>query len=151
MKDKNGIKLHAGDIVEIKNAYFKNDNGFWYVEQDGSNKAYLSDDSELTLKKIGKTGKISTAKYSTSFYPLVSFTNDRVKRYEANAWNAEHATIEKVDTVDQSQVIAAFQNELNETKESYNWHEIRGYGSAWLDPLKNNIEYLERSLARLTA
>ena len=68
MKDKNGIKLQAGDIVEIKNAYFKNDNGFWYVEQDGSNKAYLSDDSQLTLKRIGKTGKISTAKYSTSFY-----------------------------------------------------------------------------------
>lgn len=28
MKDKNGIKLQAGDIVEIKNAYFKNDKLF---------------------------------------------------------------------------------------------------------------------------
>ena len=32
MLDKNGVELQAGMVVEITGAYFKNDNGFWFVE-----------------------------------------------------------------------------------------------------------------------
>ena len=32
MLDKNGIEIKTGDVVEITGAYFKNDNGFYYVE-----------------------------------------------------------------------------------------------------------------------
>lgn len=33
MFDNNGVELRAGCVVEITGAYFKNDNGFWFVEK----------------------------------------------------------------------------------------------------------------------
>lgn len=31
MLDKNGVEIKTGDIVEISGAYFKNDNGLYFV------------------------------------------------------------------------------------------------------------------------
>ena len=84
MLDKNGIRINAGDIVQISGAYFKNDNGFYYVEQDGTNPGYLMDDTQVTLKKICRNGKISTTKYSTCFFPIGVFVSDPKKRAAAN-------------------------------------------------------------------
>ena len=83
MLDKNGVEIRTGCIVEITGAYFKNDNG------DPSWSG-----SDYCLKKIGKTGKISKAKYSTCFWPIMVFTTDRFKAAEAHEWNAAHAQIE---------------------------------------------------------
>ena len=33
MLDKNGIEIKTGDVVEITGAYFKNDNGLYFVER----------------------------------------------------------------------------------------------------------------------
>ena len=151
MKDKNGIKLQAGDVVEIKGAYSKRENGFWYVEEDGTNKAFLGDGSNIWLKKISKSGKISTSKYNITEWPLRSMVNGRFKRMEANDWNEKHATIEKVDNIDQSQIITVFEDELKKQKETYRHYELQGYGSDYLKSISNEMEYIERSLARLTA
>lgn len=145
--DKNGNMIQAGDIVEIKNAYFKNDNGFWFVEEDGTNEAYLGKD--LTLKKIGKTGKISTGKYRIAFWPLVAYTSDRSKNYEAKAWNKENATIEITNKVSNLQVIDYFENELKNHEESKQYYEWHGYGEGWTKPHEQNIEYLTKALARM--
>lgn len=150
MKDINNIELKAGDIVEIKNAYFKNDNGFWYVEEDGTNKAFL-DHKSLSLKRIGKRGKISTAKYSSNSYPLRAYCNDMFKKAVANEWNEENATIEKVYFIDNSEVIQKFETELKGYEETVEYYEMRGYSKAYVEPYKNQVEYLKKSLKNMTA
>lgn len=148
MKDINNIELKAGDIVQIKNAYFKNDNGFWFIEQDGTNKAYLAHDS-LTLKKIGKRGKISKAKYNLNFFPLQAYCSDREKAAAAYEWNEKNATIEKVDFVDNTEVIEEFANELKGYEESIEYYEIRGYSESYIAPYKDHVEYLRNALENL--
>lgn len=147
--DKNGTIIQAGDIVEIKGAFFRNDNGFWYVEQDGTNPAYLGTD--LALYKIGKTGKISTAKHNLAFWPLKSYTSDRAKNAEANDWNKTNATIEITNKVSNAQVIEAFQKLVAEYKEAAEYYEMRGYGEAWTKPNTDNAEYYSRALERMGA
>ena len=123
--DKNGVLIQCGDVVLIENAYFKNDNGYWFVAQDGTNPAYSS--SGLTMLKIGKRGKLSTAKYNLTFWPLVSFCSDRNKRYESDVHNKKNATIEVVDNIDKSDIICYFKKKINEDEEmiKYNeWHYI---------------------------
>lgn len=92
MTDKNGKQIRTGDIVRISNAYFKNDNGLYYVENSPGDPSWLGKDH--CLKKICKSGKISTAKYNICFWPICCFVSDRSKSAEANRWNKEHAEIE---------------------------------------------------------
>lgn len=33
MVDKNGVEMKTGDIVRVSGAYFKNDNGLWFIER----------------------------------------------------------------------------------------------------------------------
>lgn len=109
MLDKNGIEIKTGDVVEIKGAYFKNDNGFWYVEHSAGDPDWCGKDH--SLRKISKKGKISTASRNICFWPIMISTNSWVKRAEASAWNAEHATIEVVADVDRTEIAAHFREE----------------------------------------
>ena len=149
MFDKNGTLIQAGDIVEIKGAFFKNDNGFWYVEQDGTNK--LCTGTDLTLRRIGKTGKISTAKHNIAFWPLFVCVSDQHKKAEANTWNRWHATIEITNKVDNTQVIKNFRKRVTEYKENARYYEMHGYNEAWLEPELAGAEYFSKALARLEA
>ena len=67
------IKLKAGDIVKIENAYFKNDNGLFFVTHCPEDAGWLGKDYSLT--KICKNGRISKRKYNLSSWPLCSFVN----------------------------------------------------------------------------
>lgn len=149
MFDKNGTLIQAGAIVEIKGAYFKNDNGFWYVEEDCTNPAWLGTD--LLLKKIGKTGKISTAKNNLAFWPLKAYTSNPSKNKQARDWNRKHATIEITDKVDNVQVIEDFRQRVAGHKESARYYDLHGYGEAWTKPHEDNAEYFGKALARLEA
>ena len=60
MKDKNGIEIKTGMIVKISGAYFKNDNGLYYVDNSPGDPSWSGRD--YSLHKISKAGKISTAK-----------------------------------------------------------------------------------------
>ena len=115
MIDKNGKEIVTGDIVKIEGAYFKNDNGLYFVTHSQGDKDWSG--SGHGLKRIGKRGKISQAKYSTSFWPICIFTNDRVKRSEGNAWNKEHAKIEIVDGIPLNGVIEFFRERVKSTEE----------------------------------
>ena len=33
MVDKNGVEMKTGDVVLISGAFFKNDNGLWFIER----------------------------------------------------------------------------------------------------------------------
>lgn len=107
MKDKNGIEIRTGMIVEITGAYFKTDNGLYYVDNSPGDPTWCG--SDYSLHKISKHGKISTAKNRTCFWPISVFVNDRVKAAEARTWNKEHAQIAVTSIKNMSEVSAHFQ------------------------------------------
>jgi hypothetical protein len=75
MFDKNNVEIKTGDIVKIEGAYFKVDNGLYFVENVPGNVTWCG--SDLSLHKITKKGELSIAKYSTGSWPLFICTNNR--------------------------------------------------------------------------
>lgn len=67
MTDKNNVEIKAGDIVEITGAYFKHDNALYFVEHIPGDPGWNGGD--ICLHMIGKSGKLSSTKYSTCFWP----------------------------------------------------------------------------------
>ena len=106
MLDKNGMEIKTGMVVEIKDAFFKNDNGFYFVEHSAGDPDWCG--SDHSLRKISKRGKISQAKHNLCFWPIGIFISDRFKAAEARTWNKEHATIEIRTEIDRSEVAAYF-------------------------------------------
>lgn len=104
--DKNGVEMKAGNIVEIKNAYFKNDNGVYFVDNAPGDASWCG--SGYSLKKMRKNGKLSTATHNIAFWPLCAFTSNRQKNAECKAWNEQNATIEVVYNIDNAQVVEHF-------------------------------------------
>lgn len=115
MLDKNGKKIMTGDVVQITGAYFKNDNGLYFVEHSPGDVDWTGND--YSLRKISKRGKISTAKGRICFWPIAIFTNSYEKRVNGNAWNKEHAAIEIVSGFPVHEVIAHFKQEANNAGE----------------------------------
>lgn len=106
MLDKNGVEIKSGDIVEITGAFFKNDNGLYFVESSPGDPSWSGTDN--CLKKISKAGKISTAKYNICFWPITAFVSDRAKTAKARRWNREHAAIEVKEPLKDMGAVAAF-------------------------------------------
>lgn len=123
MKDKNGVEIKSGMIVEISGAYFKNDNGLYYVEHSPGDPGWCGKDH--CLKKISKAGKISKAKYSICFWPIMVTVNGP-KYYDAKRWNAENAQIEvKPALANMSEVAGCFREKaeiLSRKIERNSWH-----------------------------
>lgn len=107
MTDKNNIEIKTGDIVEITDAFFKTDNGLYFVTASPDDPSWSGRDH--CLKKISRKGKISTAKYNICFWPIGVFVSDRAKAAEARRWNKEHAQIEVKSVSDMAEVKAYFQ------------------------------------------
>ena len=107
MKDKNGIEIKTGMIVRVSGAYFKHDNGLYFVDNSPGDPSWSG--SDYSLHKICKNGKISTTVYCICFWPIKSFVSDRRKTAEANSWNAQHAEIEVVQIANMAEVKARFQ------------------------------------------
>lgn len=121
MLDKNGVELQAGMVVEITGAYFKNDNGFWFVEHAPGDPSWCG--SDCCLKKISKAGKISVAKYNICFWPISAVVSDRCKAAEANRWNKAHAQIEVKAIKDVSGVVAHFRGLAEAQGDRIRWTE----------------------------
>ena len=47
MLDKNGVEILTGMVVEITGAYFKNDNGFWFVDNSPGDPSWFGSDQCL--------------------------------------------------------------------------------------------------------
>lgn len=112
MLDKNGAEIKTGAIVKITGAYFKNDNGLYFVQASPGDPSWCG--SDCSLKRISKAGKISTAKYSHCFWPIGIFVSNRVKAAEARQWNAKHAEIEVVELKNMEEVAAYFQKKADD-------------------------------------
>lgn len=129
-------ELKAGDIVKIENAYFKNENGLYFVDRCPGDAGWCGND--YSLKKICKNGKISTAKYSICFWPISVHVNDSVKRAAANEWNKEYATITKVEGINTEYVIEHFKEDIEAQKE-----QIKYYSWNWGDDNETVLHYKE--------
>lgn len=116
MLDKNGVELKAGMVVEITGAYFKNDNGFWFVENAPGDPSWCG--SDCCLKKISKTGKISVAKHNICFWPIGVFVSDRCKAAEADRWNKANAQIEIKAIKNMAEVVAHFEAKAEGLRET---------------------------------
>ena len=71
MLDKNGMEIKTGMVVEIRGAFFKNDNGLYFVEHSAGDPDWCG--SDHSLRKISKRGKISQAKHNLCFWPIGIF------------------------------------------------------------------------------
>lgn len=144
------IELNAGDIVKIENAYFKNDNGLYFVEHCPGDAGWSG--KYYSLTKICKNGKISKTKYKTSSWPLFCHTNDVFKKAECNAWNKEHAIIERIDGINTDFIIEHFKNHVDESTEQYRYY-LRTYGekSVCTSLVKECIEHYTAIVKRMTA
>lgn len=111
MKDTNGIEIRTGDIVEITGAYFKNDNGFWFVTHSAGDPSWSGKDH--SLRKISKSGKISKSRSCVGFWPIMITVNSWEKRAAAKEWNEEHATIKVVDGIDKAEIAEYFKTKAD--------------------------------------
>lgn len=122
MTDKNNRTMKTGDVVEITGAYFKNDNGLYFVEHTPGDPNWSGRDH--CLRRIKRNGELSTAKDNICFWPISVYVNSRDKRAAANQWNQEHAEIE-IKTFPHTEHIAAyFADEaasLDATIKRYTW------------------------------
>lgn len=122
MTDKNNRTMKTGDVVEITGAYFKNDNGLYFVEHTPGDPNWSGRDH--CLRRIKRNGELSTAKDNLCFWPISAFVNSRDKRAAANQWNREHAEIE-IKTFPHTEHIAAYfaseADSLNATIKRYTW------------------------------
>ena len=122
MTDKNNRTMKTGDVVEITGAYFKNDNGLYFVEHTPGDPNWSGRDH--CLRRIKRNGELSTAKDNICFWPISAFVNSRDKRAAANEWNREHAEIE-IKTFPHTEHIAAYfaseADSLDATIKRYTW------------------------------
>lgn len=149
MTDKNGTEIITGAIVEITGAYFKNDNGLYFVQASPGDAFWCG--SDHSLKRISKSGKISTAKYSHGFWPIGIFVSDRVKAAQARTWNKDHAEIEVKAVKDLSQVIAYFQEKADNLR-AYIKREVWDFGedAECVKKDREILEHYEAVVARLS-
>jgi len=119
MLDKNGVEIKTGAIVRISGAYFKNDNGLYFVEHSPGDPSWCG--SDHSLMKISKAGKISKAKYNLCFWPISVAVSDRWKAAEARTWNKEHAEIEVVTISNMAEVAAFFEAEAAGLADRIKW------------------------------
>lgn len=122
MTDKNNRTMKTGDVVEITGAYFKNDNGLYFVEHTPGDPNWSGRDH--CLRRIKRNGELSTAKDHICFWPISVYVNSRDKRAAANQWNQEHAEIE-IKTFPHTEHIAAYfareAASLDATIKRYTW------------------------------
>ena len=122
MNDKNNRPMKTGDVVEITGAYFKNDNGLYFVEHTPGDPNWSGRDH--CLRRIKRNGELSTAKDNICFWPISVYVNSRDKLAAANQWNQAHAEIEIKrfpNTAHIAKFFAAEADSLNATIKRYTW------------------------------
>lgn len=66
MVDKNGVEMKTGDVVLISGAFFKNDNGLWFIERSPGDPSWCGSSYSLTKSS---SGTVSPARQNITFAP----------------------------------------------------------------------------------
>lgn len=116
MKDKNGKEMRTGDIVKISGAYTKRHNGYFVIEHAPGDVSWLGKD--YSLQRLKKNGEYSNGSYTTQFWPLSYFGNNREHNAAAREHDSKNATIEIVENINTEFIIAHFEEESENSFES---------------------------------
>ena len=147
MLDKNGTELTTGKIVKIENAYFKNDNGIYFVENAPGDPWYCGND--LTLKRLNKNGKMAKTN-PIAFWPLCAFVSSRQKCAEAKAWNKKNATIEVIEDFN-TEHVANYYLELHEmASERAKREKLYGYSEKDINHALEAAEFYKNMAENLS-
>lgn len=126
MKDKNGVEIRTGDIVEVAGGFFKSDNGLYFVTHSPGDAGWSGE--SYGLRKLKKNGELSQYKgRNIGFWPLSVTVTNIQKKYQARKWNKEHSQIEIKNNVTNKFVAQYFKDELNGRK-AYGEELRREYG-----------------------
>lgn len=125
MLDKNGIEMKTGDAVKVSGAYFKIDNGLYFIDHTPGDPSWCG--RSYGMKGINKNGTMSKTR-SCAFWPLESFLSDRHKSAYADKYNKENAKIEIVHNIPVESMIKHFAEEKESAEDrrdfaAYNWGE----------------------------
>lgn len=146
MKDMNNKEIKTGDIVEIKNAYFKGDNGLWLVENTPDDPNWLG--KQIGLRKICKNGKI-VEKKSVGFWPIMVTVSGYEKKATAKAWNEENATIEITTVKNIEPAREYFKAEADGFRTRAEWLTINGFAPEVIEEAETLANYYDKVAARM--
>ena len=125
MQDKNGIEMKTGMVVKIEGAYFKSDNGLYFIAHAPGDPTWCG--SDYSLHKITTKG-MPKEHHAVGFWPLYVTVSSREKRIAAKKHNDENATIEVVSGIPMNGIKAFFEKEHENILRAMEW-EDRNYGS----------------------
>jgi hypothetical protein len=115
MSEFTGREFKTGDVVRISNAYFKNDNGLYFVIHSPGDPSWCGRD--FCLRRVSKTGKPHKDS-AIAFWPLTTFVSNYEKCALAREWNRENAVIEAAEVKSMDEIRAVFAEEAEKTNES---------------------------------
>lgn len=134
-------ELVEGDVVEISGAYFKSDNGLFFVTRIGET---WNGAPDVSLHKVGKTGKV--IKNGSNSWPLRSYVSSPEKRHEARKHNRNHAKLTRATVADLGGIAEYFRNKAEQEAESIKRQEANSWTIS--DAQREEVERLRRVCAR---
>lgn len=149
MKDTNGIEMETGMIVEIKDAYFKNDNGLWFIDNTPGDPNWCGD--EYSLHKLCKNGKPSTARHKVAFWPLCSFCSDPSRNAAAKEYNEDHAKIIVRTDITTSFLVDYFAEKAESAQKTLDWERRMGHSPKVLAAEEKCVEHYAAVASKLAA
>lgn len=147
--DKNGLPLAAGDAVRISGAAFKCDNGLYFVDRVPGDPSWCG--SDVSLVKIKRSGDLTVkGDHACRSWPLISYCSNQKKNAAADAWNADHAEIEKV-ALPVAGRVDHFVDLAQKNFDAANWYELRGYAPSFFEREKAIAAWAAGVARRLAA
>lgn len=149
MKDKNGKEMRTGDIVKVSGAYTKRHNGYFVIEHTPGDVSWLGED--YSLQRLKKNGEYSNGSYTTQFWPLSYFSNNKTHNELAYEHDSKNATIEIVGNINTEFIIANFEKESENSLKAakdYAWRfgedsEVTRKALARSEHYKKVVEYIK--------
>lgn len=149
MLDKNGIEIKTGDAVRISGAYFKNDNGLFFITHSPGDPFWNG--NYHALKRLCSNGKLSAGRSGSSSWPIAVYTNSRLKRAVATEHNKINAKIEIIHDLPTHSRIKYFKQQIKEYEDLVNGYELPWFSGKDLEGVEASIKNYKEIVERLKA
>ena len=141
--------MKTGDVVKVSGSFSKNDNGLFWITHSPGDPGWSG--SNYALQRICKNGRISTAKYSHSSWPLHCYMNDQWKRACFYEHNKTHASIEVVTGVNRDSIADVFLAEIEQNKKAADYERYSFPDSEYAAKLDARNDFLYGVITRIAA